>query len=171
MDLFVILLRILHIASGIFWVGSAWFFFGFLEPTANALGPDAQKFMHHMIARRRVAKVILAVSTLNVAAGVILYWRISSGLDPSWMFGTGIGFTVGAAAAIIAWLVGLLGISRNVERLDALGSAMASAGRPPTPDELARFGAVSHTLHRLGQVDVTLLSIAVIGMAVGRYLG
>lgn len=172
MDPVQLVLRILHIATGIFWVGTAWFFFAYVEPTTKAIGPAAGPFMHHIVSQRNVTKVIIGASTINVLAGAILYWRASGGLSQAWLqSGTGIGFTFGALCAIVAWLIGLSMIGPTVEKLDAVATGMATAGRPPTPEELERFAGLQHRLHRLGQADVILLAGAVLGMATARYLG
>jgi hypothetical protein len=171
-QLFQILLRILHIASGVFWVGTAWFFFGWIEPTTKAIGPQAGPFIHHVVRQRRVVRFIVTAGAINVAVGAVLYWRASAGLNPAWIgSGIGIGFTIGAVAAAVAWLLGLTIIGPTVERLDEAGTAMATAGRPPTPDELARFHGLEARLHRAGQADVLLLATAVAFMAASRYLG
>lgn len=166
-----IVLRILHIASGIFWVGTAWFFFGWVEPTSKAIGPAAGPFLHHIVAQRRITRALVGASTLNVAAGAILYWRDSGGLNGAWIGSpTGIGFTIGGLAAITAWIIGLSVISPTVERLDAAGGAMAAAGRPPTNEEASAFHALEVRLHRAGIADSTLLALAVLMMATSRYL-
>jgi hypothetical protein len=59
----------------------------------------------------------------------------------------------------------------TVERLDKAGTAMASAGRPPTADELSRFHALEAKRHRGGQAEVVLLATAVVFMAAPRYFG
>ena len=171
-QIFQIVLRILHIATGVFWVGTAWFFFGWIEPTTKAIGPQAGPFMHHIVRQRRVVRAIVGAGAINVIAGAFLYWRASAGLNPTWIgSGIGIGFTIGAIAAIIAWIVGMVVIGPTVEQLDEAGTAMAGAGRPPTPDELGRFHALEMKLHRGGQADVVLLLTAVVFMAASRYLG
>jgi hypothetical protein len=171
-QLFQIVLRILHIGSGVFWVGTAWFFFGWIEPTTKAIGPQAGPFMHHVVRNRRVVKFIVTAGAINVAVGLVLYWRASAGLNSAWIgSGTGIGFTIGGLAAIVAWVLGLTVIGPTVERLDEAGTAMATAGRPPTPDEVGRFHGLEARLHRAGQADSLLLATAVILMAASRYLG
>lgn len=83
-QLFQIVLRILHIGSGVFWVGTAWFFFGFIEPTTKAIGPQAGPFMHHVVRQRRVVRAIVGAGAINVVAGAfLLYWRASAGLNPA----------------------------------------------------------------------------------------
>lgn len=170
-QLLQIVLRILHIGTGVFWVGTAWFFFGWVEPTTKAIGPQAGPFMHHVVRRRRVVPFILGAATINVIAGLLLYWRTSAGLDPAWVGSPiGIGLTIGGIAAIVAWALGMRVIGPTVERLDAAGTAMAAAGRPPTSEEVARFHGLEARLHRAGQLDAALLGIAVLLMATSRYL-
>lgn len=48
-DLGVILLRIVHMASGVAWAGGAALFFFYLEPAINRLGPDAEKFVDEVV--------------------------------------------------------------------------------------------------------------------------
>jgi hypothetical protein len=169
-QLLQIALRIVHIGTGVFWVGTAWFFFGWVEPTTKAIGQQAGPFMHHVVSRR-ITSVLIAASTLNVLAGVTLYWRASGGLASAWLQSpTGIGFTIGGLAAIAAWGIGLRVIAPTVEALDHAGGAMAAAGRPPTPEEGAAFHALEVRLHRAGVADTVLLAAAVLMMATSRYL-
>ncbi len=170
-QVFQIALRIVHIGSGVFWVGTAWFFFGWVEPTTKALGPQAGPFMHHIVSARRISPFLIAASTLNVFAGLTLYWRDSAGLSASWIGSpTGIGFTIGGLAALTAWVIGLRVLAPTVEALDHAGGAMAAAGRPPTPEEGAAFHALEMRLHRAGLADTFLLAGAVAMMASSRYL-
>lgn len=169
-QVFQIALRIVHIESGVFWVGTAWFFFGWVEPTTKAIGAQAGPFMHHVV-QRRITSFLVAASTLNLLAGLTLYWRASGGLSAAWIQSpTGIGFTIGGLAAISAWVLGLRVIAPTVEALDDAGGAMATAGRPPTPDELTRLQGLEARLHRAGLADVILLGTAVVMMATSRYL-
>ena len=171
MDVLQVVLRILHISTGVFWVGTAWFFFTMVEPTTKAIGPAAGPFMHHIVKQRRVSRMILSAASINVIVGAILYWRTSGGLDQAWLrSGTGIGFTFGAICALVAWAIGMTMIGPTINKLDAAAGAMGAAGRPPTPEELGRFGALEHRLSRVGQADVILLIGAVLGMASARYL-
>ena len=45
MAILIIVLRIIHIFSGVFWVGFAFFNIGFLQPTVKATGAEGQKTM------------------------------------------------------------------------------------------------------------------------------
>lgn len=171
MDIGILVLRLLHIGSGIFWAGSAMFFFFFLEPATRALGPQAGPVMHYLVSRKRVSRVITAAATVNVIAGALVYWRVSNGFDPAWTSsGTGIGLTIGAVAAIGAWAMGLVTIAPTIERVDALGGRIAAAGGPPSPEQQAEMHRLSEKLHRAGVVDIVLIGTAVFFMAISRYL-
>ena len=76
MDVYLIILRILHIAAGVFWVGAAALFFFFVEPTVKALGPTGGAFMGHLSKVKRMPLVILMSAGLTVLAGILLYLEV-----------------------------------------------------------------------------------------------
>lgn len=171
MDWYMVILRIVHILAGIFWVGSAVFFFAFVEPTARALGPDAQRFMQHMTVARRVPIMITASAALTLVAGVLLYWRDSDGFQLSWITsGTGLTFTAGALFAIAAFALGLVAVKPRVDRLAELGGHIQAGGGPPTVEQLGEIQHIGEALRRAGTADVLLLTIAVVAMASARYV-
>ena len=55
----ILVLRLIHVASGAFWVGAVFSFFLFVSPTARALGPEGQRFVAHLISRQRFSNAIL----------------------------------------------------------------------------------------------------------------
>lgn len=173
MDPLLLLLRILHIASGIFWVGAAFAFFLFVGPSAKAIGPDGQGAFLHQVGRvRRFPKAILGAGIITVLAGATLYWRDSGGLSADWIAtGTGIGFSIGAVAGIASLALGLTTIEPTINRLLDMGVTLRTEGRPPTAEEGATLVTLDQRLTRVGQIDLVLLSIAVLMMATARYLG
>jgi hypothetical protein len=171
MDWLQIALRILHIGSGILWVGAAALFSLYIEPTINALGPDAEKVTTELIQRRRLPVFFITTSTVAVLGGLILYWRDSNGLQLAWITSpTGLAFTVGGLAAMGAWLGGGVFIRPAVERVTALGAEMKAAGGPPSPELLRRMHEAQESLRRIGLIDLWLLVVAVIAMASARFL-
>ena len=171
MDVYLIVLRIVHILGGVFWVGAAMTFFFFIEPTARTLGPQAQPFMKQMLGVRRLPIYILTANLLVVLSGILLYWRDSSGFRLDWITtGPGLGFTIGGVAAIGATVVGALFIVPNVKRFEALGDRLA-AGGPRTEEQLGQVQSLQATLRRLGAIDLALLTVAVLTMATARYWG
>jgi uncharacterized membrane protein len=171
MDWLSIVLRIVHIGAGVFWVGSAAFMFFFLQPTAAALGPQAGPVMANLNARRRLPQVIGVSAVLTILAGLLLYADTSGGFDADWIASAmGLGFTVGGAAAIIAFVLGLVAIGPMVARMGELSGAVAAQGGPPSPEQAAEMQALGRRARSLGWVNITLLLIAVVAMAAARYL-
>ncbi len=74
MNTWIIVLRIIHIVSGVFWVGGSLFLGLFIGPTVNATAEAGQKFMAHLITKARLATRVSAAAGLTVLAGAILYW-------------------------------------------------------------------------------------------------
>jgi hypothetical protein len=169
MDLLQIVLRVIHIGAGIFWVGSATFLLVFVEPTMNALGPRAGAFMAHLNTARKMPQVIAVSALLTIAAGLALYWRDTSGFDPD-LISTpfGIGLTVGAITAIAAFVIGLTMVRPRVERLGALGAAAGSG--TATPDQLEELGTLQRSLRSISILNEVLLVVAVVAMVSARNL-
>jgi uncharacterized membrane protein len=171
-ELYVMVLRVAHIGAGVFWVGAAYTFFGFVEPTLKALGPEANKsFMAHVTKRRRFPLFVVAASTITVVAGLLLYWRASDGFDLAWVTAPmGLGFTLGALAGIVAFVMGAAVISPTIARLEKLGGEVERAGGPPTPEQASQFQALDRRLQQSGIADFVLLTVALFFMAISRYL-
>jgi hypothetical protein len=169
-DFLVVVLRIVHIVFGVLWVGGAALFFLYVEPTINKLGPDAEKFVDEMVNRRKIPIYFVVINTLTVIAGLVLYFRNAGGLQ-LWTSPTGIGFTIGGLAAIGAWLGGNLLIPRALAELGTIGAEMKAAGGPPSDALLARLHGTQERLRLVGLVDLILLLVAVVAMAIARYLG
>ena len=168
MDIVAVVLRIVHIVSGVLWVGGAGLFFFYLEPSIKKLGPDADKFVDEVVNRRKVPIYFMTVSTLTVVAGAILYLRDFGATIDTSPFGLALG--LGGLAALIAWLGGNLLIPSTLVKLTAIGAEMkASAGTPPA-ELVARLEATQERLRLIGTIDIVLLLIAVVAMAIARYL-
>jgi hypothetical protein len=167
MDIVAVVLRVVHIVAGVLWVGAAGLFFFYLEPAINKLGPEAEKFVDEIVNRRKVPIYFVVLSTLNVLAGVILYWRDFGGISTS-PFGLALG--LGGVAALIAWLGGNLLIPQTLGKLMAIGAEMKASAGPPPADLVARMQATQARLRRIGLIDIVLLLFSVIAMASARYL-
>ena len=166
----IIAFRLVHIVSGAFWFGAALTMFLFLQPTAQATAPEGQKFMLHLLRNRRLSEVVLAAALLNVAAGSILFWRNSGGLQLSWMSEPpGLGFTVGAAAAWLALLMFVFIGYPAGRRLITIGDRLEREGGPPTEEEQRTLATSQRALQRVGMTVLILLSVAIASMATARY--
>lgn len=160
MDVYIVVLRVVHIVGGAFWFGAAVSFAFFIEPTASELGPTGGPFMAHLAQKKKLPIVIAITSVIAIVAGVLLYWRASAGLNTEWITsGPGLGFTTGAGAAIASWLVGFLVLRPGIDKL----AAAAAAGSH------AEVAQIQRTLRRGGSFNVAFLFVAVAAMASARY--
>jgi uncharacterized membrane protein len=168
----ILVLRLIHILGGAFWFGSAFTLFLFLQPTADATVPESQRFMLHLLRNRRLSEVVLTVAILTAAAGGILFWRDSNGLQTSWISQPqGLGFTVGAVAGLGALLLFTFVGFPAGRRLIAIGSLVESERRPPNEDEQRVLRRSQAVLKRIGIVVLVLLAVAAGAMSTARYWG
>lgn len=168
----ILVLRLVHVAAGAFWVGAVFTFFLFVQPAAMAAGPGAMPFTYQLLHHRRLPIVILASAATTVIAGIWLLVITSSGLDPDLLFDEArVGYTLGGIVAILTFGIGALYVyprTRIVER--TLGSLLAE-GRPPTPDEQQTLARAGGEARRAGWLVIAGLAFAVASMATARYWG
>ena len=102
MDYGLLLARIIHVLTGVFWVGAMVFVSGFLIPSLAEVGPDAGKVMA-ALQRRKFMVIVPVVATFTILSGIWLYWRASSGFQMEYMkSGPGHAYAFGAIFAISA---------------------------------------------------------------------
>jgi uncharacterized membrane protein len=165
-----VVLRLIHILGGAFWLGAAVTMFLFLQPTAQATAPEGQRFMLHLLRNRRFSEVVLVAASLTGVAGAILFWRDTNGLQSDSMLQPqGLGFTVGAVAGGIALLLFLLLGYPAGRRMIAIGSRLEAEHRPPSEDEQRILAGAQRALSRVGVTVLVLLTIAAAAMATARY--
>ena len=165
----ILVLRVAHVASGLMWVGSAALYLFFLAPAARSAGTAGQKFMQHF--GPRVSPMMGMATTLTVISGTLLYSRFFvGGIQWIWTTGPGFGFTIGALAALISYVMGVTIFGPTQGRISALGASMAEAGGAPSPEHVAEMERLQTYLMKTYRIDFVLLVIAVVAMAAARYL-
>ncbi len=166
----MVALRIIHIGSGVFWAGSLIFLVFFLAPAVARAGPEGGRVMQEL-QKTRLAQVMPAVALLTILSGAWMMWTLSGGMHPRFFrSGYGISLSIGAAASIIALIIGVAVMRPAQMRMGELGPRMADA----TDDERVRLGAEMSRLQtrtaRLSQAVAWLLIVAVVTMAAARYV-
>ena len=171
-DASMVVLRIVHIATGVIWVGSLFVVVVFLQPSAAALGAAGAPFMSEL-RRRRFVDVVFIDALFTVVAGAFLYWRgwhtypsFGDWIDSSFVSS----LTVGALLAIAGLGVAASLTRPTIRRLVALGKQVAESGGPPPPETAARIGALQHRLVVAERVSFSLVLLAVVAMASARYV-
>lgn len=171
MDIYVLVLRLLHIFGGVFWVGGTFMLAGYIEPTVRAMGLDGGKFMQRFAGQSGFSQAMSVAAIANVVAGVLLYWHDSGGLQLTWITtATGVMFTLGGLAGITSAVIGFAITGSASTKLAEVGKQIASAGAPPAPEKLAQAQALQEKLRQGGRINAVLMIVALIGMSLARYL-
>lgn len=167
MNYFVLLLRIIHILGGIFWVGGTLIMAFFIAPAVGATAEAGQKFVGHLMGNLKFSNRMAAAAGLTILAGFILYWIDSNGFTSPWMTsGAGRGFGIGAGFALIGFVFGLQ-IGRTARAMAQLGAQIQGK---PSPEQLGRIEALRKQQLTYSNITAALLILSVIFMAIARYL-
>jgi uncharacterized membrane protein len=167
---YLIILRLIHIVSAIFWGGSIMYLALFIVPTVKKLGPEGGKFMQELSQTNRMPIILTLAGLLTVIGGILLIERLSGGFTAGW-FGTphGIVISTGAVFAIIAFFIGIFVNKPSVERMTAIGKAAAEKGGPPSPEQMAEIQKLRARLFSAVNVTAILVLLAAISMSIARY--
>ncbi|MBI3978680.1 MAG: hypothetical protein HY331_10900 [Chloroflexi bacterium] len=170
MDLFVVTSRLVHISTGIYWVGAALVIAGFITPAVEAAGPEGGRFMQRL-AQTRLPFSISLSSVLSALSGIVLYWWASAGLQGGWITsGRGLGFTLAGLVGILAASLGFAVSAPTAQRIAALGKEIQAAGGPPKPAQLQQMRALQQRIKQAGVLAAALLVVTVVGMVIAPYL-
>jgi uncharacterized membrane protein len=166
MDPLLLVMRLLHIVSGVFWAGTMIFMAFFLFPSVRDAGPAGGKVVAELT-RRRFTEIVPVIAIVAILSGLWLYWRASVGFQPAYMGSrTGMTFGTGGAAAILSLLIGMVIVRPSMKR----AAELAAAG-PPDEARMAQIQQLRARAGKGGQIVALLLLLAVAAMAVGRYVG
>lgn len=170
MDVGLIIARLIHIVSGVFWAGTLIFMARFLFPAIAEAGPDGGRVVQGM-AKRGFMQAIPASAMLTILSGIYLFWRASAGFDPAYMgSGPGITYSIGALSAIIALIIG--GTVVRGSMMNTMAKSQAATATEGTERErlLGEAQASRARAGSAGNLVAVLLGLTVICMAVGRYV-
>jgi hypothetical protein len=165
----LIILRLIHILSGAFWVGAALFNAILLIPTIRALGPAGGPVMQHLVQVKKLPIWLLGSGILTFLSGFSLYYRASGGFSNGFMqSGPGMTFGLGAVFALLAIIVGLLFTSPAAKRAGSIAASLA--GKPPTPEQAAQLQAAQKQIGVTSALATLFVFLATCAMAVARYI-
>jgi uncharacterized membrane protein len=160
------LLRIIHIVAGVFWVGGALIMAFFVAPTVGATGESGQRFVGHMMNNLKFSNRLAAAAGSSILAGLILFGLDARGGD-AWVrsnFATGL--SIGAGFALVGFIVGIL-TGRNMKAMAQLGVQMQGK---PSSEQLTKMQTIQKRQTTYSYINVGALILAVIFMAIARYL-
>jgi len=167
----ILLLRLIHILFGAYWMGAIAFVAIFLEPSVRAAGPAGGPFMAQL-QKRKFSVWTMIAAALTIVSGILLL-----GIDSNW-FTSGflsskmaIALQTGAGLAIIAAAFGSAFARPAAARLAVLMPQLAQTAPGAERDKID--AECKRHLGRLafaGRVAAGLVIVAVALMAVARYL-
>src|SRR5690348_5049855 len=169
MDIVLIILRIIHIFSAIYWVGAGFFMLFIFEPTMNKAS-NAERAVLGRVPQRLSASIAPA-AMLTVLAGLILFFRYWANSPDAWNTNSVRVFGIGGLAGIGAIIVGAGFIGRLSGQLETLLHQASAAGGQPSADLRSQIEKVQASVTFWSRIDVVLAVIAVFSMATARYLG
>jgi uncharacterized membrane protein len=166
MNYYLLFLRILHIGAGVFWVGSTLLLTFVINPALKETGESGQKFVDYLIKHKRFGTESAGAGLMAGIAGILLYWRDSQGLTSAWVQSSvGIGFSVGAGLALIAFIFGIL----TDQKLKAMLQLREKFQDTATDDQISQLQLLGKQQTTYLYICAATLTLALWVMASARY--
>ena len=158
------LLRAIHVVGGVLWVGGVVLVTLFILPATQALGPTAQPVMQFIMARRKLPVYMMSLGIITTLGGLLLFYRNVSLTAGAWARSPmGIGISIGAAASILALVVGM---TVSAPAAKKMGGPPVEGVAPLTDEQRA---ALLRRIAFGSRATFFLLLIAALFMATARY--
>ena len=165
----IVILRLIHIVVGAFWVGGATLTAFFLLPTVRATGPLGGQFAGQLLRRTRLPDWLTGAGLVTVLSGLILYGKLYS--DTTWDgINSGVVFAIGGLVAIIVIVIGFTVSLPTANKMGRIGAAIQSQGSPPTPAQAAEQGQLLDRMIKVTILNSVLLLFTAACMATARYM-
>ncbi len=170
MNVVMIVLRLIHIGTAVFWGGTVFFLVSFLRPAITAAGPEGGKVMQRL-AVSRFPRALPGIASLTVLSGLIMYYLDSGGLQLLWITTpAGLGFTFGGLMGLTSLLIGFIVTVPTMDRLATFARQAIASGRPPSREQMKEIQSLQIKLTSATLWNAIFLALAVVGMATARYL-
>lgn len=166
----MVVLRVIHIGGGVFWAGAMLFVVLFLEPSVREAGPDGAKVMSG-VQRRGFMNVMPVIAILTILSGLWLTWQVSAGFSRAWIMSpVGHTYLTGAVAGLAAAVVGIGMLRPRILRAGAIARTLVNLDEPQRETAREEIVALRTGARRAGRWVAGLLLVAVVTMAVARYV-
>jgi len=167
----MVILRLIHILGGVFWVGTVFFLAWFLLPANKTTGQAGLVVMQDVMMRRKLSVYLMAAMGLTILSGLLMYGRTIMITNGEWAHTTMakvLGF--GALCGIVGGGLGGSVSKATGLRMAAIGKAIQDSGQPPTESQKAEIAALQAKNEKVMRYVAILLILAVAAMASARYL-
>jgi uncharacterized membrane protein len=160
MDVYLVVVRLIHIVAAFLWFGTGFYSVVFLYPAIIDLGDAGGQFMKALAKNRFFALIFPVSAVLTVVAGILLY--VKPGASSHFSSTGWAVLSIGAVAGLLAAGHGGAVLGRMTG--DYMKKAMSGSAQP---GELAALAA---KLTRHGNISLILVIIAMLGMELARYI-
>ena len=168
---YLLILRLFHICTGVFWAGATIYLAAFIAPAVKSLGPEGGKFMQQLGKTNKLPLVMTLAATLNVLCGVLLILKLSDGFQNEWTSTRQFMIlSTGGGLAIIAYLEGLLVTRPTVIKMNMLGQSIVAAGGPPSAEQTQQLMGYRRKIFAANNFVAFVLAVTVIFMSLAKYL-
>lgn len=166
----MIVFRLFHVICAVLWVGGFVMLVYFILPALRASGPSGGQVMRTILVKTSLASYLPIVGGLTVLSGLLMMWRDSSVSQSNWAASsTGMTFSIGGLAGILALIIGGIMVGRSIGQIRKIFVA-ADPGAPPTPEQAAHIAQLQSRIALGNRIVAPLLGIAIIAMAIARYV-
>lgn len=165
-----IVLRLVHVVTGVFWAGSILFIVLFFEPAMRGAGPAGAPVMQQM-QRLKVFNIMPVVALFTLASGFWIYFRAAGSYGRDWLRSpAAMTYGTGGIIALLAFLVGVAVLRPT--QLQAFEVAAEAQQAPPERRDalMVRIAELRTKARHTGRVIAVLLVLATVAMAVARYV-
>jgi uncharacterized membrane protein len=171
MNALTIVFRLLHIVTGVLWVGGLAILAWFIIPAVFMSGATGGAFMQTVTQRTKMLKYLPSIGGLAVLSGFVLFWRDMTMGGASFANSRmGMTLSLGGLAALAALIIGAIMSARSAKEIGRIGAAIASAGAPPSAEQAQRMDLLRGRMKKGSTISVWLALIATMAMAVARYV-
>lgn len=166
MNIYLIILRLVHVVAAIIWGGGAIIMEFFIGRSIAGTGETGQKFAQYLMNTVQMHKFMIVAAFSTSLAGGLLYWHDSNGLSSAWMSSNaGIGFGIGSFFGLIALISGAIFGGSNAK----LAQVGAQIQGKPTDEQLSQIQASQKRIKTVSPIHVYSMILAMIFMATARY--
>jgi uncharacterized membrane protein len=167
----MILLRLVHIFSGIFWAGGVAIAAWFILPAQSTVGQAGMAFMRELMIRRRLRVYMTVAMILTLLSGLTMYAWLVVTTHGEWARSTPARILgIGALAALIAGGIGGSAGARTGRKMDEVGAKVQAGGGTPTEDQRLEIATTLAQFQKSLRIVALLLIVAIAAMASARYL-
>src|SRR6476620_107350 len=166
----MVVLRLIHIVCGVFWVGGALSVAFFILPAQRAIGQPGMLFVRQLMMVQKFRSFMLGAAVLTILSGLTMYTRYAMAGGGWAQSHTGMILGAGALAAIIAAGIGTGYVGTIGKKMLEVGAAIQASGGPPSDAQKAEMSALQGKMQSAYSAVAILLLITVAAMASARYL-